>query len=151
MASERSLGPGSPPLVYRIDEVSVRITRHPGNPNFSVRRLSLSGDGSATLERDGKRVQFPYTAQDLLAFLNELYKIRFFDLPTEYTTRYSVFLKSDGTVGTAALDMLDTESTSVCFAVPGYKKCITYRSDGPLELENIVKRIFSDAERVDAR
>lgn len=147
-AAEPSFGAGGPPLVYRIDEVSVRLTRHSGNPALPIRRVILSGAGSATLERDGKEVQFPYGKKDLLALLNALYKIRFFDLPTQYSTQYSVFMKDDETVGTAALRMSDSGSTNICFAVTGYEKCVTYgpNAHGPLELENIAKRIFSDAD-----
>lgn len=148
-AAEPSLGASGPPLAYRIDEVSVRLTRHSGNPALPIRRVILSGAGSATLERDGKEVQFPYEKKDLLALLNALYKIRFFDLPTQYSTQYSVFMKDDETVGTAALRMSDSGSTNICFAVTGYEKCVTYgpNTHGPLELENIAKRIFSDADR----
>jgi hypothetical protein len=148
MAAETSLGVGGPPLAYRIDEVSVSLTRQPGNPALPIRRVILSGAGSATLERDGKNIQFPYERKDLLALLNALYKIRFFDLPTQYNTQYSVFLKDDGTVGTAAVRMSDSGSTNICFSVTGYKKCVTYGpgTSGPLELENIAKRIFSDAD-----
>lgn len=147
-AEPPNLEAGGPPLAYRIDEVSVRLTRNSGNPALPVRRVILSGAGSAILERDGKEVQFPYGKKDLLAFLNALYKIRFFDLPTQYSPQYSVFMKDDETVGTAALRMPDSGSTNICFAVTGYEKCVTYGSGtrGPLELENIAKRIFSDAD-----
>lgn len=145
MATELNLGAGGPPLAYRLDEVSVRLTRHSGNPAFPFRRVILSGAGNATFERDGESMQFSYGNKELLALLNALYKIRFFDLPSQYNTRYSVFLKDDGTVGTEALRMTDSASTSICFAVRGYEKCVTYGRDGPLELENIAKQIFSDA------
>ncbi|SOD42589.1 hypothetical protein [Nitrosovibrio sp. Nv4] len=146
MAADRTLGPNGPPLAYRIDEVTLRLTRHPGNSAFPIRRISISGTGSASLEHDGRLVQFPYATKDLMILLNELYKIRFFDLPVKYTTRYSIFLKEDGIVGTSALRMADAGSTSVCFAVAEYEKCVTYGRDGPLELENIAKRIFADTE-----
>lgn len=145
MAAEPGLGADGPPLTYRLDEVSVRLSRHPGNSALPVRRVILSGAGDATFERDGGSVHFPYSNKDLLALLKALYKIRFFDLPSQYNTRYSVFLNDDGTVGTEALRMTDSASTSICFAVRGYEKCVTYGRDGPLELENIAKQIFSDA------
>ncbi|MDQ3186815.1 MAG: hypothetical protein M3Q16_10265 [Pseudomonadota bacterium] len=152
MATEPSLGKDGPPLAYRLDEVSVHFTRHPGNPALPIRRVILSGDGNATLERGDKSVQFLYGSKNLVVLLNEFYRIRFFDLPTQYNTRYSVFLKDDGTVGTAALRMPDSKSTSICFAVTGYEKCVTYGlpSWGPLELENIVQQVFSDAGRLES-
>ncbi|WP_090369411.1 hypothetical protein [Nitrosospira sp. Nl5] len=148
MATELSLGEGGPPLTYRLDEVSVRLTRHSGNPALPIRRVILSGTGGATLERDGERMQFSYGNRELLALLNALYKIRFFDLPSQYNTRYSVFLKDDGTVGTEALRMPDSASTSICFAVSGYEKCVTYGRNSPLGLEGIAKQVFSDAGRL---
>ncbi len=147
-ATERSLGVGGPPLAYPINEVSVRLTRRPANPVLPIRRVTLSGAGCATLERDGKSVQFPYGTKDVLALLNELYKVRFFDLPSQYNTQFSVFLKDGGVVGTAALHMSDSGSTSICFVVTEYEKCVTYSRDSSLELENIARRIFSDADRM---
>ena len=147
MAGERSLVPGGPPLAYRIDEVDLNLTRHRGNPALPIQRVRLSGAGNATLEHSGELVQISYSTRDLIALLNELYKIRFFELPSKYTTRYSVVLKEDGTVATSALRMTDAGSTSVCFAVSEYEKCVTYGRDGPRELENIVNRVFDDVAK----
>lgn len=148
MAAKPSLETGKPPHTYRLDEVSLRLTRQPGNGAFPVRRVNLSGAGAATLERDGRKLPFHYAPKDLLALLNELYKIRFFDLPTNYRTRYSLFLKEDGSVGTSALRLSDESSTSVCIAVAAYEKCVTYGSEAPYELEHLAKRIFSEADRL---
>lgn len=136
------------PLSYQIDKVKVSLSQHPGSPSFPIQRIILSGAGSGTLERDGKSALFDYTEEDLLAILKELYKIRFFDLPEDYTTQYSVFLRNDKTIQTTALRLADSGSTSVCFAVASYKKCITYSQHGPLELEAIVERVFSDADKL---
>ena len=147
MAAERTLGPAGPPLVYPIHEVSLHLTRQPGNPAFPVRRISLSGKGTATFERGNELLQVSYSNGELVTLLNELYGIRFFELPSQYTTRYSVFLKDDGTVATSALRMMDAASTRVCFAVTGYEKCVTYGRDRPNDLENIVNRVFDDVEK----
>src|ERR1019366_940403 len=116
MAADPTLGAGGPPMTYRLDQVTVLVTRHPG-PASRIRRVSLSGTGSATLERDGLSLPFRYPAKDLLALLNDLYKLRFFELPADYSGRYSVFLKDDGSVATKALRMSDVPGTSVCFTV----------------------------------
>ncbi|WP_227869182.1 hypothetical protein [Nitrosospira lacus] len=148
IAAERSLGPGGPPLTYGIDEVRIRLIRHPGNAALPAQRVSLSGSGSATLEQDGKTLSFTYEVTDLLAVINALYKIRFFDLPGDYTNQYSVFLKDGKTVETTALRMLDVNVMNICFTVAGYEKCVSY-SDGQLpDLENIAKRIFSGANEL---
>lgn len=151
MAGERSLAPlttpQGPPMTYRIDAVNLRFTRYPGNSAFPIRRISLSGRGSATLEHDGQLFHLSYSPGDLVVLLNKFYKVRFFELPAKYTTRYSVFLKDDGTVATSALRMSDMASTSVCFEMDEYEKCVTYGRDGPCELENLVDRVFDDFEK----
>ena len=147
MAGERTLRPEGPPPAYPIQEVNLHLTRQPGNAAFPVRRISLSGKGSATFERGEEFLQVSYSTSALVALLNELYRIRFFELPSQYTARYSVFLKDDGMISTSVLRMMDAGSTRICFAVTGYEKCVTYGRDGPYDLENIVNRVFDDIEK----
>lgn len=146
MAAERNPESGGPPLTYRIDDVHIRLTRHPGNAAFPVQRVSLSGSGSATLERDGKIMPFTYQVTKLLALMNEFYRIHFFDMPDDYTNRYSVFLKDGGTVEMAALHLLDAGGMRICFTAASYEKCVNYGDEGPSELEDIARRIFSEAD-----
>jgi hypothetical protein len=134
------------PLSYKIEEVRISVTRRSGNP-FPIHRLIFWGSGNATLERDGKSVSLNYPEKDLMIVLNELYKIRFFELPEDYSTEYSVFVNSDNVVQTISLRLSDAESTRVCFAVANYKKCVTYSHKGPLELENLVKQLFADVDK----
>jgi hypothetical protein len=136
------------PLSYKIEEVRISLTRRPGNPSFPIQRLTLSGSGNATLERDSKSTLLSYSDKDLLSVLKEFYKIRFFDLPEDYSTEYSVFLDKNRIIQTTALRLPDVESTSACLAVAGYKKCVTYSRKGPLELENLVQRIFAKVSEV---
>lgn len=147
MAAERTLGPEGPPLTYPIQEVDLHLIRQAGNAAFPVQRISLSGKGSATFERGNELLQVLYPTSALVALLNEFYRIHFFELPSQYTPRYSVFLKDDGMIATSALRMMDTGSTRICFAVTGYEKCVTYGRDGPHDLENIVNRVFDDIEK----
>jgi hypothetical protein len=147
MAAERTLGPDGPPLAYLIQEVNLHLIRQPGNPAFPVYRVSLSGKGTITFERGDELLQVAYPTAELIDLLNELYRIRFFELPSQYIPRYSVFLKDDSTVATSAVRMLDVASTRICFSVTGYEKCVTYGRDGPHDLENIVNCVFDDVEK----
>lgn len=132
-----------PPSSYRLNDISVRLTLHPGSPAFSTRWINLSAEGAVLLERDGTTARFSYANQDLLNLVNELYKMHFFELPSEYTAEYSIVQKEDGHLATMISSMDDEPSTSVCVLIKEYKKCITYSRKGPLELENLVHRIFS--------
>lgn len=147
MAAERSFVAGGPPLNYRLDELSVRFLRQPGHgvPGW---RVSLPGSGPALLEIDGQKRHFFYSVKDFLALVNELYRIRFFEMPITYTTKYSVFIKDNGLLGTQGLRMSDASSTRICFTVAAYEKCVSYGADGPRELEELVQRVAADVERL---
>jgi hypothetical protein len=97
------------------------------------------------LERDGTTARFPVANQDLLNLMNELYRMHFFELPSDYTAEYSVVQKEDGILATMISSMNDEPSTSVCVSIREYKKCVAYGRKGPLELENLVERVFSKA------
>jgi hypothetical protein len=141
----------APPHSYRIDEVKLRLTRHPGNPGLPLRRLSVSGDGTAALEDKGEIYSISYRGEDVLALLNALYRIRFFEMRPHYHTRYSVFLNNDGLVETEALRMTDSGGTTVCLTISEYEKCVTYGEAGPPDLEKFVNRAFSEAAAVARR
>lgn len=147
-AADCTLGPNGPALNYHIDNVTIRLTRQRARGD-SIQSVSLSGNGSATIERGGKITQLGYPTSDFLKLLNEFYRIRFFDLPVQYTTRYSVFLKHDGTVATSALRMSDAASTRVCVVIEEYEKCVTFGREGPFELESSAKRILIDVDKIE--
>lgn len=144
-AGQDDLKQKAPPSTYRFDEVRVCITQHAGSPAFSNRRISLSAEGGIIL-RDGAIVQLPFTKQDLLNIVNGFYKIRFFELPSDYTARYSVVQKDNDILSTMIWRMEDEPSTSVCIFIKEYKKCVTYSQKGPLELETLVQRVISKAD-----
>lgn len=134
-----------PPSSYRLGDISVRFTLHPGSPAFSMKRLSLFAGRGEMLERDGTVVRFPLANQELLNLVNALYRMRFFELPSDYTAEYSVVQKEDGILATMISSMDDEPGTSVCVSIKEYKKCVAYGRKGPFELENLVERVFSKA------
>lgn len=140
--------PDNPPSEYRIDDVRIHLTRHPGMRKAPIQQIELSGTGHATLKRNSTSLSFHYEPQKLLALLNELYGIRFFELPTSYFVKRSIFLKEDGFIGTQIRRMIDAPNTSICFTVTTYEKCVTYDADGPYELRSIEQRVFDEAERL---
>jgi len=138
-----------PPKTYRLDDVSIDLIRHAGVIVGSTdKHIRISGAGNSTQKHGGKSLSFLYSTQDLLAVINSLNQLRFFELPTIHNIKYSVYLKDDGTVGKSALRMHDAANTTVCFNIPEYKKCVTYNSDIAPELEKLVKHIFSEVDKL---
>lgn len=148
MAAERT-PPAGPPTSYRLDAIKLRLQRQPGQgqPKLS---LVVADAGNATLEsgRPPITVGFTLPADDVLALLSGLYRLRFFDLPAVLRARPSVFLMPDGAVGTQIANRMDTTSCMVCITLPGYEKCVRYaEGDGPPDLEAWVQAAFATAQR----
>jgi len=133
-----------PPSAYRLDSARLSVLRNPAH-GLPIQRVSINGAGEGVLDREGRQATFRMDRNSLLALVNEFYRIRFFDLPERLLPPRSVFPKDDGTVGTQTLRVFDAGTTAVCFAVTGYRKCVEYESAGPPELENLVRRLFTDA------
>ncbi len=110
-------------------------------------QLVLAGKGQSTLQSGDRKRLFDHAAKDHLNVLNGLYRIRFFDLPAQVRSPLSVLLMDDGSVGTQVLKMADAGSTTVCFNLPHYEKCVRYDASGPRELEDFVQRLLADAEQ----
>lgn len=110
-------------------------------------QLVLAGKGQASLQSGDRKRLFEHAAKDHLNVLNGLYRIRFFDLPAQVRSPLSVLLMDDGSVGTQMLKMADAGSTTVCFNLPNYEKCVRYEAGGPTELEDWLARVWADAEQ----
>ena len=148
MAAERA--PAAwPPLSYRLDTAVLRLQRQPGHGQPKL-ALVVAGNGGATLDfgRPPGTRTFTLAADEVLALLNGLYRLRFFDLPVALRARPSVFLLPDGSVGTQVAKRVDTTATTVCISLAGDEKCVRYADgDGPPDLEAWVQAAFADAQR----
>lgn len=132
-----------PPNKYELNEVEIKFTRHAGMIKGATRKqITVAGNGSSTIELNGKEHSLNYSSTELVTLINSLYKIRFFDLPTRYNLNYTVSLNDDGSLTTNALNMLDSTNTTACFSLSNFEKCVTYSNDKPYELENIIQSIF---------
>ena len=145
-AEAKSAAASWPPFDYRLDEASVRVELLPSH-GLPRQTLTLPGSGRASFEHDGRNAAFILNVQDMLALVNELYRLRFFDLPDRLMPPRSAFLKDDGSVGTQATRMHDALTTSVCFILPQYRKCVVYEDDPPAELSGLVQRLLADARQ----
>lgn len=147
MANQTSVSLDGPPKSYPIDDVAVRIHIQSAR-GLPMPQVTLSGNGTGTLERDQQTSSFAYPSKDLLLVVNALYRIRFFSLQDDPGVTYSVFLRDDGMVVTQALKMSDVGSTRVCFSAGNYEKCVSYVGEGPAELNDIVRTVVAQAERL---
>lgn len=140
----RATSPGMP-RTFELAALSIHLSQQPGNAAYAPRIVHLSGNGGILIG-NGKQRPFPYSASDLVGLLNALYEIRFFDLPTLYSTQDVAQLHADGTVSLINKFTSSASANSVCVAVAAFEKCVRYGPRAPLELERIVQRIVSEAE-----
>jgi len=152
LATACSAAPPGPdaslPASFRIEDLRISLSRQNGNAAYAPRVVTLNGVAAASLMRDGKSVPFPFPAADRLALLNELFKIRFFDLPSQYSTRAVAQLMGNGSVGLQELHLSNANVNSVCVAVAGFEKCVRYGTEAPMELDLLAKRVMAEAERL---
>lgn len=149
MSADSTPSSSWPPRAYRLDAVELRLQRLPGHGQ-PKQALVVAGGGSAALDsgRAPSRQLFKLQPDEVMALLQGLYRLRFFDLPTALGPRLSVFLLPDGTVGTQVARLMDVTTTTVCATLAGNEKCVRYtEGDGPPELEAWVEAAFVDAQR----
>lgn len=135
-----------PPLAYRLDEVDFSVLREPAH-GLPPQRVSVSGSGEGMRQWQGRQESFRIDHDSLLDMVNALYRMRFFDLPARLLPPRSVFVKDDGSVGTQATRLHDATTTSICFTLSAYKKCVAYEADPPPELEAFVQRVLINTGR----
>lgn len=138
------------PHTFDVATLNIRMSLQPGNAVYAPRVVHLSGGGSGAFTQDGKQSAFPYSATELVALLNTLYEIRFFDLPADYSTLNVAQLGKDGTVSLTSKFTSSATGNSVCITAATFEKCVRYGPRPPAELNRIVQHVFAEAERLAA-
>ncbi len=135
------------PQAFAAGELSIRLSRQAGNAAYKPWEVQLSGAGGGTLSHDGKQWALAYAPKDVVALLNALFEIHFFDLPTQYSTQGVAQLLDDGSVRLIEKSTSNARSNSVCVRIAAFERCVRFGSRAPLELDRIFQRIFADAQR----
>ena len=135
------------PQTFRIDALSIRLSRQVCNAPWQFR---LSGADAGSLTQGGKQRPFPYPAKNLVALLNALYEVHFFDMPSRYATHVAAQLMADGTVSMVGVDSTNATGNGVCVSVASFEKCVRWGNRAPVELERIAQRAFAEAQRLAA-
>ena len=135
------------PQTFRIDALRIRLSRQVGNARWQVQ---LSGVDGGSLTQGGKPRQFPYTAHDLVALLNALYEVHFFEMPSHYAAHAAVELRADGTVNMVGVDSTNATGNGVCVSVASFEKCVRWGNRAPVELDRIAERALVEAQRLAA-
>ena len=131
---------------YRIGDIGVTVNVQPGH-GLPVRRLSLAAEGDSVLEVGGKAQRFAYPAADLLAAVNVLQRLRFFEMPDQLAPLRRLSQGPDGRIYTQLTRMSDTGTVTLCVQLADFRKCVSYQQDAPPELEALALRLLSDAQR----
>ncbi len=135
------------PQAFAVGELSIRLSRQAGNAAYQPWEVQLSGADGATLTHDGKQWPLPYEPKDVVALLNALFEIHFFDLPTRYSTQEVAQLLDDGSVRLIGKSTSSAGGNSVCVRIAAFERCVRYGLRAPLELDRLFQRTFVDAHR----
>lgn len=135
-----------PPATFKLSDASLQLTLQSGQ-GLPERRLTLESPAPSVWLIGSKAQPFQLPAADLVAAINALHTMRFFQMPDQFGHRPTLVLRDDGLVGTQVLNMIDSGNTRLCFLLPDYRKCVSYQRDPPRELGELVQRLLSDAVR----
>lgn len=135
----------TPPANFKLRELTLSAERQPGNAAAKAQRASLSGAGKAMLEKDGASASRNLPPGELMPLVNELFALRFFDLPEDLNVQHSAVLKDDGTVMQRVLRLHDAANESLCFEAGGFRKCVRFSPKTRPELSALVRRVFEAA------
>jgi hypothetical protein len=150
MAGEVTSGAHGMPPSFPVSVLSIEVSRQTGNAAYAPLRVHLSGADGGSLGKAGTQQSFPYPPGELVALLNALFELHFFDLPSRYANRPAAQLNADGSVSLNMMESSSSTANSVCVRVASFEKCVRYGNAAPLEIERLVSRVVADAQRLTA-
>lgn len=136
------------PQAFEAGDLSIHFSRRAGNAAYKPWEVHMSGAGGGTLIHDGKHSPLAYPSNDVVALLNALFEIRFFDLPAQYSTQDVAQLLDRGSVRLIQKFTSSASGNSVCVNIAAFEKCVRYGPQGPVELDRVFQRVLADAERL---
>jgi hypothetical protein len=134
------------PRLFSVTDLEIRLSHQEGSAAYRPRELTIAGSGDATLTQAGNTWQLQRKPADALALLNELYRIRFFDLPETYGKSDFAVLGANGTVRLVEQSTSSSGGKRICVRIATFHKCVRFGPEGPVELDRILLRTLDDAE-----
>ena len=136
------------PRAFYVGDLSIHFSQRVGNAAYTPWEVHMSGAGGGNLIHDGKHSPLPYASRDVVALLNALFEIRFFDLPAQFSSQDVAQLLEGGSVRLIQKFTSSSGGNSVCVNIAAFEKCVRYGPQTPVELDRIFQRVFADAERL---
>lgn len=136
------------PRSFHANDLEIVLSHQEGNAAYRPRELTITGSGDATFTQDGKTWPLQRTQADALGLLNELYEMRFFDLPDYYGKSDHAVAGSDGMVRLLQKTTSSAGGKMVCVRIAEFQKCVRFGPvAGPVELDRILMRTLDAAEQ----
>jgi hypothetical protein len=130
------------PLQYTLKEISISLLHQTGHGIPGGYEITISGSGNSFYSRNNE-AQTPISVdkKTLLELVNGFYSSHFFELADTYTVKKQVVLKSDDSVATTGMRLMDIASTRLCIQLADYKKCVTIVDGQPVEAAQLITKI----------
>lgn len=148
LAADRKTEPAPAGAVFDARQLDIRLSRMAGNMAQQPWLVQVSGAGRSSYSRNGKTSPLPYAAKDAVALLNELYAIRFFDLPQDYSNLDVAVLRADGSVIVTQIFTSNSNLNRLCVNTAAVEKCVAFGKQAPAELVRIFEHQYAQAERL---
>jgi len=148
VAAAEALNPAAAlPQDFAVRDLSIDLSRQNGNAAHKPWRVFLSGAGGGSLSHDGRQWPLTTAPQAVVALLNRLLELRFFEMPAAASSRVFAQLLDDGTVRLVEHSQTSASASSLCVHVATVERCARFGPNAPVEWLQLFERVIADAQR----
>jgi len=135
------------PSTFSPSDVRIVAIRQSNITSIPMQRVILQTTGGASLEQNGEVQPFECPVAEIVAAFSDIYRINFFDLPSNLTISRSATLGDDGLIRLSLLRMSDMATTSIEVSVEGYSHKVVFAENGPPELVAVAEQLFAVGQK----
>lgn len=128
------------PLQYTLKEINISLLHQTGHGIPGGYEITISGSSFYSRNNEA-RTPISVDKKTLLELVNDFYSSHFFELADTYTVKKQVVLKSDDSVATTGMRLMDIASTRLCIQLADYKKCVTIVNGQPVAAAQLITKI----------
>ena len=135
------------PHSFAVRDLSIELSRQDGNAVHKPWQVRLSGAGTGSLSHDGRQWQLTTAPKDVVAVLNRLLELHFFDMPASTSSRAFAQLLDDGSVRLIERSQTSANGNGLCVRIASFERCVRFGPSAPVELAQLFERVIAETQR----
>jgi hypothetical protein len=130
-----------PPIQYPLEQVAISILHYTSHGVPGGYEIAIQGNGNGFYLHNAVKTELKISNNILIDWLNDLYRMRFFDFSDTYKIEEQVILGDNGLVATRHMTTNDASGTKLCVQLADYQKCVTIIKGQPAEAAHLIAKI----------